>query len=665
MAQAATMGTVAKAVMAPVATALSRQHNLWTQEAIDGEQAWVRRDPETEQVIDLVKESDPEYGRRARRIARGAQVSGLATGVAAGEGIVGTLGSTMARVAGPVGIAIGGAQAIDSFLVGQGQKATPYRSAFGEEGTGMFAARERFDEGMAALGGFGTIGGERARAQFREASAMGLRGERREDATEFATEMYQRFGMETSAAMGLVEQAVINGSGSLSDFSEAIENVSRAAVEAGRSSAEAVEDFTKAQSFIARNVTGGEASVKVTEQISAAIGDMPTALVKSLGGAEGVSKWMTQGNIQTVAMLSGQDPMSALWQMSNPATAQGAAGQFLGNIGEQIVRLMAQQMGVSTEDLKSRVNELTGGKAVGSDEQHAIFEELAGGTEQAAGLAQQVLQLVIGLFGIPIDYTQMLNFFFEAATGGLAPDPVAGVDKGNSPLSRGMSVVRGGRGGRKGGGSSSPYERVTKPKDASPLGSRTAGPGSRAGMEMSPSLDSAYEKQRFEILENLGYAGTTEWAGAERKYMQVPSDLSKEVNAYVDYVAKTGKSNPQIEALLKGGNRKELLSEAGVSDLSDATFRIDGKDKTLSEILKSGSATEMAKLDAGQASVINAETGDPTSVGEITNVRVQVEFTDEGRTIFRAATGPSESQRNGEPAPSERVPSSYNTYGGR
>lgn len=643
-----TMGSVAKAVGAPIATYLNNHNPLWTQETQNGTPVLVRRNPATEEVLETVRQGDPHYNMV--RAAIGARA--LATGIAGGSGVVGTLGAVATKFAGPIGAVVGGAQLIGGQLESQTQKAATYRQSFGEQGTGFFAAEDRIQEALAGLRGFGTIGGERAREQFKQASAMGLRGERRDQATDFATDMYMKFGMDTAESMNLVAQAVDTGNVSLKDFSDAITRVSRSAVAAGRSSKEAIEDFAQAQAVVSKNIVAGGASVRVTEQIKQMASALPKPLAESLGGAKGIAGWMTQQNIQSVAMLSGQDPMAAMWQMSNPATAQTAATQFFGNIGEQIVSLVAQTMGLSAQEVKRRVRRLTKGKRVSQEEQFSIFAQLAGGSDRAAGMAQQILAMVIGLFpGIQVDYAQMLSLFFEACQGSLESGPEEG---GLEGAVKGLAGMFGGKGLTGKDSNKNGMEEYTSPYEA--LGSE------ESNIHTFGDTGSDFDKQRNKILTGLGYAKTD---GYGRTTSDVPGEVAKTVDDYVNFVNKTGMGNPAIEALLGKANRKELLEAGGVKNLDDVTYRINGKDMTLDQILKRGNASDFQKLSMGQGGIVNKESGEVTSIGEVTNVRVELELTGEARDILRSRRGPSEDQRAGRPASGSQSAGDYSRNGGR
>lgn len=668
----ATMGSVARAVAAPAAKYFSQRNAGWSlEEQPDGTQAYVRRDPNDPNadpangnlgaIVETVPEDDPRFAHLGRSISRAGFVSGNLAAMAGGEGVAGSLGATAARVAGPIGLAVGAVQMGGNFFESQIQRGAGYRQAFGEEGTGGFSARERMGEFVAGLQGFGSIGGDRAREQYRAASEMGLRGDRREQASDFAGSMYQRFGIDTAESMQIVEQAINAGNISLTQFGEAITEVSRAAVEAGRSSKEAIDDFVAAQKNISTNLVGGGASVEVTEQIDRLAAGMDRGLLKSVGGVQGLSTLLNQQNIMGVAAMTGQDPSAALFRSRDPSTAAAQAQDTISGIGQRIVQIIAATLGTDAATLTEEVRRRTGGRAVSSEQQFSIFLDLCGGSERAGGVLTQVLQQVTAFFRIQIDEAQLLNLFFTTVQGGLGQTTAQEEAQGTA---RGMgqdflqSTGLLGTGAGSTGGSTGNYQRISTPSASDRQAAGYAG-------VTSPTLG-AWNSQKNEILSNLGYAPANPGLGLPATG---PQD-SAAFGAYVDYVAKTGKGNPQIEALLNPQNQQALIEKAGVGDAEDVKFRVGtgkgSKDLSLAQIISSGNKGYLSQLTSGDAGIVPSNRSDnPSSVGEVTHVHVEVEAIGDLRGNIRARSGPTEDQRSGIPAPAYRSPATFPQYGGQ
>lgn len=624
-----TMSSAAKALAAPVGRALSEANTGWTAGTTStGEAGWVRQ--ENGEVVD-----EASFGSLAgKTLAARAAIGGSLTRIAAGDAaFAGRLGMIGARIAGPIGLGVGAVAAGGQFLEGQFEAGAPYRAAFGED-VGPFALRERATGFIQGLQGFGTIGGDRAREQYARATAMGLRGDRREAAQDFAGDMYMRFGIDTSESMQIVEQAVRQGNVSLTAFGEAITEVSRAAVEAGRSSREAIQEFVDTQALVASQITPGAASIGVTQDITALTEGLPRALQETIGGPKGLAGMLNQQNVMTVAAMSGQDPMAAWFAIQNPATARDQAADIFGGMGQQIVQIMARAMGKTEEELRAQVAELTGGERVSQEAQYEIFIQLAGGTEQAAGVMQMVLQQVVGFFGMPISQAQLLNLFFEAVQGGMGASPQAREAVGNigGRVSRGLRGAFAGLGFGGGGG----------------------GGDGRPTYEVGSGM-------REDILKNMGYSLRSTGSGGYGIVGGIPGGTGPAdrgaFEAYRQQVAKTGKGDPYVEALLSKEGMSQV-AEASGGDAADAKFRImvDGKarDMSLEQVISGGYTSQLSR--AGVVSSANPNDNPQT-------VRVVMELSSDAKRWFREQTGPSDEQRRGVPPSGSRSPASIPAYG--
>lgn len=617
--QRMTLSSAIQRAAAPLAKGFSEMAPTWETDELRG--GLYRTDPDTGETQYVDQSSNPfsQYARIRTATSVGSSLTALASGQA---GVAGSLGATAARFAGPIGLAYGATQLVGGQLEKQSATAAPYRQAYGED-TSMFAARDRFERWKTGLSGFGTIGGDMAREQFDAATQMGLRGESLDGATDFGREMYSRFGMDTSQSMQIVEQSVKQGNLSLTQFSEAITEVSRAAVEAGRSSKEAISDFSAAQQAIS-TIAPGDKSIVAAKQISGVVQGLPTALAESLGGAKGLANGMTQTNIQRIAMMSGQDPQAALFQMMSDPEA--GTQDYLANMGTQIVELFAQAIGVSASDLRSFIGERTGGKPVSYEQQMAILSEIAGGSDRAAGIAMQVLQNASGMLGLNVDLAQLLNLLFSASEGGF------GITTANeqkiTEAAGGISSTITGIFGGKGGGATGPsYGKAA----TGAVGSAVYG-----GNDPMASL-------RSEISGKLGYSDGSYGAGGAAGMAPMQGEA---FNAYVQQVAQTGgQGNAMIEAILSAAGSSAITERSG-TDIDSTKIRIgtgrNAKDMTLAQIIEGGYEDQLQG-----ASIVPGRSGDQPA-----DLRVTLELSPEAKRLVFQQDAPSDEQRAGVPAPS-------------
>lgn len=618
--EAMTMGSVARKALAPLARSFSENNPNWQMVTLDdGRRSWQRQDPTTGAVAEQVDEGDSNFSRVSRTIRVGAAARSVATGLASGEGLAGTLGAAAVRVAGPVGIAVGATKATGGFFEKQQAAQQPYLEAFGEDAGGAFAARERFGAFTSGFAGFGTIGMDEARKNYARATALGLRGDRRGQATDFMGDMNKRFGMSGDESADIVDSTIKQGSTSLKEFGEAITEVSRSAVAAGRTSKEAIEAFVSAQKTVANNVTGGSGSVEVTKQLSAAAEALPKGLSEALGNAEGLAGMLTQKNVMNLAAQSGQSAMGSWWRMQNPATAAEQVNQTLEQLGQRIVTIMAGALGISEPDLRARVKDATGGQRISEDRQYEVFQQICGGEEATAGVMATVLRSVQGSLGANPNPTKVLSLFFEAVQGTFAEGAEADRTAAAKPIS-GLD-----------------YAGLKTPSNRTGFGSN-----------LSQSVD-----DKSAIMKSIG------------KGRAIVDTDTGALNSYFDYVGKTGKGNAAVEGLLDPANLKALEEAGGTDDLADLKYRlnINGKSKemSLSDIIKGGDQY-LAALP--NADIVSPNKNDnPASVGSI--IKIEIEHTATGplKDSLTSSTKPSSEQR--ATVPGKASWSDIPRYGGK
>ena len=213
---------------------------------------------------------DPEAGAAwERNQNRLGQVTGVMDAIGDGKGLTGaisSLSSTVARVLGPIGMAVGGAQMIGSTMSSQRAENLPYQQAFG--GGQMDAYGQRIEEGMfSRLGAFGTLSQGEASRLFRNVSSLGQEGDERERSLDFALNMY-RDGVGLDTSMELITMAATEGQDVLGDYGAALEALSETAQEAGVAVSEAHRLYMNALRET-QGITTGEAAGDLATAIAA------------------------------------------------------------------------------------------------------------------------------------------------------------------------------------------------------------------------------------------------------------------------------------------------------------------------------------------------------------------------------------------------------------
>lgn len=611
-----TMGQAAKESLRPLARAFSES----------GQSRWHYVDPKDASKGYVRRDTDGNIVEESNEIPTGAKViagsRALAAGLAAGEGVVGSLGAAATRVAGPIGLAIGGAQLIGSAMESQQAAAQPYRAAFGEQGTGLYAAEERGREWLTGLTGFGTIGMDQARANFQTVSGMGLRGERRDEGVAFMEEMANRFGMSASESAKMVEAAAQQGYTSLATFTEGISEVSKAAVEAGRSSAEAAAMFVETQTWLAENRTGtGEGAANIATGLTGLAMSMPRALSDELGGAAGLAKGMlSTSNIMAMSAYTGEDPMAAIFQSISGDTSGQQAEDTIRASLEFVVEQVASIFGLTAAEMRAKAKRLVGDKVPEYEHGLRVLLALAKGDEAMAGTALMALSNgIASVAGIPVDdLPNAARLFWWAVVttqkGGALDDADLG----------------GGGKGRVGGGTSYRKGKTTEDDVRKAIGLSDT-PEATGGGVGGLGINAA------------GLRG-------ER-----PTDQDA-FDAYVQHVNRTGRGSKVTERVLNPDYEDDITSAVGVDSMEDVKYRVvvngKAKDLSLDEAIEQGHGNRLRTI-----------VGD--NPNDTKDLRVVLELTGGAADVLRQREGPSDEQRMGVAPPAYRNPSTYPRSGGR
>lgn len=112
------------------------------------------------------------------------------------------------------------------------------------------------------------MGSDQAEALYSGLTDMGLRGDERRMASDFALAQYQRSGMDVNTSLDLLEQSVDNGITDFTKLAEALDAVNQSAAEGGVTLKQAGEQFTQLFTVINQNVTSGEGATALAADIS-------------------------------------------------------------------------------------------------------------------------------------------------------------------------------------------------------------------------------------------------------------------------------------------------------------------------------------------------------------------------------------------------------------
>ncbi len=601
------------------AKATSQRTRAWDNEPVyheDGTAAFYERDSSGK-----VTNSIPIQGRTAEAFESAAgqveaaaaagsarnnrltYATGVLSKIGAGEGITSALGGTVARLAGPVGVAVGiGGKAFDT-VNEQTEKGAEWRRMYGED-AGRFAISERAQSwGAGVESFFKGQGAGRGRDAFNQASALGLSGERREGAQDFASDMFMKQGMSTETAMGFVEMNAKNANISLQALGEQITQVSEAAVGAGKNSEEAITAFKNTAEALQKTVTNTGGATAISAGISDAVySKMPTPL-KTEGTQQALAGMLSESSVMMIAAQTNQDPLSLMNTIATDSSGQAGLktiGQGITLIVDQIIN----GVGLTRAGLSAFLVEQFGDRELTDDEMGQALAMLGA---QGYALNVGTIQRTMAAMGLNLSAPDALLYFFsdlrsETSIGGIG-------EKASGLASMGMGLLSG----------------------KTPVGS-------------TPRKLTEAERGQAQMAAASGLGGDS---------------------AYSAYKAETGQTLPVVEQLM-GVDSDTWKSDTGADGLGGVKFLDGDKEIFLNDVLKDESLIQKLNTGQlpikgfGNQSLSLSQYADVGggASSSAPGLSLNVGITDEARRLL-TLTGSSEAQRAGMPEGGSFSPSRY------
>lgn len=118
------------------------------------------------------------------------------------------------------------------------------------------------------------LGSDQAEQLYNNVTDMGLRGDERAEATDFAMEQFKRSGMSVDTSSALMQQTVDNGVTDFTQLAEAIDSVNESAAKGGVTLRDAQQDFALLYESISRNTTSGAGGASLASSIQAVSNNM-------------------------------------------------------------------------------------------------------------------------------------------------------------------------------------------------------------------------------------------------------------------------------------------------------------------------------------------------------------------------------------------------------
>lgn len=597
---------------------------------VNGELSYVKQDPGTGQILSHMPVNAPGAIRAVARsdamANRFASVSGALGRYGAGEGVLGAIGGSAAKLAGPIGITVGVAQQIGDKIGEQTAAGAPWRQIYGED-AGRFAIEQRSRSWLAGLDSFlsGT-GFGRGREDYQAMAQLGLQGTGLDNAVNFSRQMYLSHGMDSRTSAQFVQMSR-DTAVSLETLSAQIEKVGEAAVAAGQNSEKAISSFAAASQSLRSGGVSAAGSSAAAASIDASVREqLPTSLASDQT-VSAISGSVNQQNLMLYAARTGQDWRRLSQNLSTDVTGRVASTIAQGTITDAVDRICGAA-GTNRAALAAEISaKYPGVTHLSPAQQNAILANHLNINGYTIG------QIFQGM-GLNIAADQQMNMFFETVMGNV--DVTSGIASGTKPLTG--EAYNG---------------------DPASIFSALAGGWGTDNQSPSAAL--------------MGSSSTSIWGNAS-----VAGDVA---NAYLDYAKSTGYRSPLIESVIGGEGAKTIMDFAGTDSLDDVKVNTSKGQMTLAQLISDQSLVK-SDLATGQASVVgggehaNDEPMDLSSIvsggsapGTVASgVSGQgqswtLSLTPEAQRIF-SLVGPTAAERSGAPAVGSMSPSSYGGWGG-
>jgi hypothetical protein len=256
---------LSKRILATPAAAFSRKTD------VNGVKHWV--DKNDQHVADVAPDGKAVNGRadEVNKFLRNTSSAGrLAAGLASkgGGSLLGGVLDTVGPVAGVAGVAATlGYQGI-KFVQQQREANRQYQQISG--GTNIDGLRARMGEYGFDARNMLTMGSGQASALYQGVSQLGVTGNTRDQALNFATDNFRKTGLDVATSMDLINTSVKHGNTNFVALAQGLKEVGDAAKNAGTNVGDAAKVYASNLQNVQSNVTQGGASAGITADFTAA-----------------------------------------------------------------------------------------------------------------------------------------------------------------------------------------------------------------------------------------------------------------------------------------------------------------------------------------------------------------------------------------------------------
>lgn len=496
-AQMSSLSNIRQAAAGGLLTRLTARASARQPYSKDDDGNWYKEDAGGNRFMVSSAEGEA-FARQTNRIGR---AQGVLSSVQQGSGI----GSALVGVtekAGIIGAGITAAKFGIDQAVDQRAKNAQFQQIYGGSNlsTGF---SNRAEEDLFKWRNMFSMGDKQAGELFMGVSQLGLQGDDRQNALNFATGEYKNQGMDASQSIALISQSIRDGVSSFGELKTAIDQVSDSAKSGGLNISQVTQQYAQNYATVSQTLSGPQASTIA--------GGLTSAVAAQGATMEGVSLASLTSDT-TMRIMAAQQGLSygqfVAASQTNPAVFGQAAQGLLNSRLSDILSPQARM------DLQSKAHTLeaaTGGRlSTGSVQQLSNYLLESGSVDP-----DQVQQVMQSITGGTMSEGQAMEFLVRSSTGGIN----LGKEFTNIATQQQVHKVSGGTG----------VENMAKIA------------ASKYGAKVGSVINDVNGRN---VTTPSSFIASTHKGGS-----------STDAQAYYDFVKKTGTEVPEIESLLKTNDR--------------------------------------------------------------------------------------------------------------
>lgn len=467
--------------------------------------------------------SSEEAASRQRSLNRIGQATGALTKISSGEATVTGALAEMVPYAGVIGGAFAAAHFVQGQMISQRAQNQFYQQISGGSNFSGFAERGREFMNTHSLSAMFGMGSGQASELYRGVSQMGITGDQRTAALNFATDEFYKRGMDIQSSLQLISESVRNGVTDFGSLRAALDETSKAAQRGGLNVSEVNKQLAQNYQMVQSQITG-----TATATIAGGLTSTMAAQGQTMQGINLAQGLTSETSMRTMAAQQGMSYGAFMAQSRTNPSAFGRAAQGL--LEQRTEILLPTNVRMQLQRQANRLAAQNGTGTLSSGQIGELADQLLASNQVDPAQIQQVMAAVTGG---QMTQGQAAEFLVRTATGGL------NVGRDIAAHAQAATVHA---------------DKTLDPHNAA-LNRTVNNTAAGAWSQRDVNMKAVWQSMGFKE----GPGGTASW---------LPGDLPAahkggsqvDMAAYQDFMSRTGERVPEIEALLKNPDRNRKFT---------------------------------------------------------------------------------------------------------